>query len=212
MTIASTAAPSSGSQRSASVRFSLRLVLEDDKLACKRRVCFWIALEENATSILPELFPREWPLPWAPLTVRNNTAVCQEGGDLAHGSACAKVANASTSRDAGTSATARIRNASGKSAAGRRLTARPDAARTPWSRPATPRTRNSAASEPKSRPKPLRTRTLRPRVVTHKKIFSPPQLRSARLLPTPREFTAQPRSLLLRRLPPGRSQRPGPRT
>ncbi len=161
MTIASTAAPSSGSQRSASVRFSLRLVLEDDKLACKRRVCFWIALEENATSILPELFPREWPLPWAPLTVRNNTAVCQEGGDLAHGSACAKVANASTSRDAGTSATARIRNASGKSAAGRRLTARPDAARTPWSRPATPRTRNSAASEPKSRPKPLRTRTLR---------------------------------------------------
>ncbi len=212
MTIASTAAPSSGSQRSASVRFSLRLVLEDDKLACKRRVCFWIALEENATSILPELFPREWPLPWAPLTVRNNTAVCQEGGDLAHGSACAKVANASTSRDAGTSATARIRNASGKSAAGRRLTARPDAARTPWSRPATPRTRNSAASEPKSRPKPLRTRTLRPRVVTHKKIFSPPHLRSARLLPTPREFTAQPRSLLLRRLPPGRSQRPGPRT
>jgi hypothetical protein len=205
-------APTSGSQRGASDRFSLRLVLEDDKLACKRRVCFWIALEENAINILPELFPREWPLPWAPLTLRNDTAVCPEGGDLAHGSACAKVADESTSRDAGTSATARIRNASGKSAAGRRLAARPDAARTSWSRPATPRTRNSAASEPKSRPKPLRTRTLRPRVVTHKEIFSPPLMRSAGLLPTPCELIAQPGSLLRRRLPSGRSQRPGPRT
>ena len=89
-----------------------------------------MALEENAINILPELFPREWPLPWAPLTLRNNTTVCPEGGDLAHGSACAKVADASTSRDAGTSATARSQSASGKSAAGRRLAARPDAART----------------------------------------------------------------------------------
>jgi hypothetical protein len=172
MTIASAAAPSSGSQRGASARFSLRpCSREDDKLACQRRVGFWIMLEENAINILPELFPREWPLPWAPFTVRNHTAVCPEGGDLAHGSACAKVADASTSRDAGISATARSQSASGKSAAGRRLAARPDAARTPWSRPATPRPRNSAASEPKSRPKPLRTRTLRRRVVTQQKSF-----------------------------------------
>ena len=241
MTIASTAAPSSGSQRGATVRFSLlpcsrdddrfdgsafvwfptRRVSpflspscsrENDKLARRRRVRVLDGAEENAINILPELFPREWPLPWAPLTLRNDTTVCPEGGDLAHGSACARVADASTSRDAGTSATARSQSASGKSAAGRRLAARPDAARTSWSRPATPRPRNSAASEPKSRPKPLRTRTLRLRVVTQQKIFSPPLLRSARLLPTPCKLTAQPRSLLLRRLPPGRSQRPGPRT
>jgi hypothetical protein len=241
MTIASTAAPSSGSQRGASVRFSLRpcsrdddrfsgsafvwfparrvrpflspsCSRDDDKLARRRRVRVLIALEENAINILPELFPREWPLPWAPFTVRNHTAVCPEGGDLAHGSACAKVADASTSRDVGTSATARSQSASGKSTAGKRHAARPEAARTPWSRTATPRPRNSAACEPKSRPRPLKTHKLRRRVVTRQKIFFPPHLRSARLLPTPCKLTAQPGSLLLRRLPSGRWQRPGPRT
>ena len=44
------------------------------------------------------------------------------------------------------------------------------------------------------------------------KIFSPPHLRSARLLPTPHDFAPQPGSLLLCRLPSGTSQRPGPGT
>src|SRR5436309_2664455 len=70
--------------------------------------------------ILPELFPWELPLPWAPFTVRNATAVCPERGDLARGSVCAKDADASTCRGAGTSAIARTRNACVRSAAGRR--------------------------------------------------------------------------------------------
>jgi hypothetical protein len=72
--------------------------------------------------------------------------------------------------------------------------------------------RRSAGSEPKSRPRPLRTSKLRPRVVTQQKIFSSPLLRSARLPRTPRDLAPQPSSLLLRRLPSGSSQRPGPGT
>src|SRR4051812_28450797 len=59
----------------------------------------------ECSRILPELFPWELPLPWAPFTLRQETAVCPEGADPAHGSACAKGADASTSHDAGTSAT-----------------------------------------------------------------------------------------------------------
>jgi hypothetical protein len=166
----------------------------------------------ECSRILPELFPWELPLPWAPFKVRNPTAICPERGDLARGSACAKDADTSTSRGAGTSAIARTRNACVRSAAGRRLAARLSVAETSASKPSMPRPRRSAASEPKSRPRPLRTRTLRPRVVTQQKIFSSPILRSARLLRTPRDLAPQPGSLLLRHLLPGRSQRPGPGT
>ena len=185
---------------------------EDDRLVARRLVPPFHDARRECSRILPELFPWELPLPWAPLTLSQETAVCPERGDLARGSACAKGADASTSRDAGTSATARTRSACGKSTAGKRPAARRNVARTPASRPSTPRPRSNAVSAPRPRPRPLRTRKLRPRVVTQQKIFSSPLMRSARLPPTPRELIAQPGSLLRRRLPPGRSQRPGPRT
>jgi hypothetical protein len=185
---------------------------ENDRLARKRLIRVLITPEENATSILPELFPWELPLPWAPFTVRKATAVCRERGDLARGSACAKDADASTCRGAGTNATARTRNACGKSAAGRRLAARLNVARIPASKCNMPRPRRSAGSEPKSRPRPFGTPKLRPRVVTQQKFFSSLLMRSARLLRTPRDLAPQPGSLLLRCLPSGSSQRPGPGT
>jgi hypothetical protein len=203
------------SQRDDETVFSLlSCSREDDRLACKRlfRVSSLESARRECSRILPELFPWELPLPWAPFTVRNATAVCPERGDLARGSACAKDADASTCRGAGTSAIARTRNACVRSAAGRRLAARPNVVRTSASKPSMPRPRRSAGSEPKSRPRPLRTRKLRPRVVTQQEIFPSPLLRSARLLRTPGDLAAQPGSLLLHRLPPGHSQRPGPGT
>ena len=80
------------------------------------------------------------------------------------------------------------------------------------SKPSMPRPRRSGGGEPKSRSRPLRTPKLRPRVVTQQKLFFPPLVRSARVSRIPRELTAQPGSLLLRRLPSGGSQRLGPGT
>jgi hypothetical protein len=97
-----------------------------------------------------------------------------EGADRGPGSACAKDADESTNRDAGTSATARNRNAGESSNAGRRPDARPNVARTPASKPSTPRRRGNAVAAPRPRPKPLRTRNLRPRVVTQQNFFSLP--------------------------------------
>ena len=74
--------------------------------------------------ILPELFPWEKHLPWAPVRVRESTAVRPEGADRARGFAYAKAVGVSTSRGVGTSATARIRTASGRSDAGRRRSGR----------------------------------------------------------------------------------------
>jgi hypothetical protein len=72
-----------------------------------------------------------------------------------------------------------------------------------------PRPRKSAGGKPKPRPRPLRIRTLRPRVVTQQKIFSPSLMRSAGLLRTAHDLPSQPGTLLLHRLPSGRSQCPG---
>ena len=152
---------------------SLSCSREDDRLAGKRLVRVLITPEENVATFSPSFPLGDSTLPWAPSTVRKDTAVCPERGDLARGAACAKGANASTSRDAGTSATARIRNACGKFTAGRQLAARLNVAGTPASKPSMPRPRRSAGSEPKSRPKPLRTPKLRLRVVTQQKIFFP---------------------------------------
>jgi hypothetical protein len=124
------------------------------------------APEESATTTLPGLFPWELPLPWAPSTVSQNTAVCPGRVDLARGSACAKVADASTNRGAGTSATVRIRNASERSIAGWPLAARPNVVRPTTSKPGTPGTRRSAVAVPRPRPNRLKNLTLRPRVVT----------------------------------------------
>ena len=153
---------------------SLSCSREDDRLASKRLIRVLITPEENATNILPELFPWELPLPWAPFTVPKATAVCRERGDLAREFACAKDADASTSRGAGTSATARTRNACGKSAAGRRLAARLNVARTLASKCGMPRPRRSAGSEPKSRPRPLITPKLASAWSRSRKFFSLP--------------------------------------
>ena len=145
---------------------------EDDRLAGKRLVRVLITPEENATNILPELFPWELQLPWASSTVLTDTAVCPERGDLARGLAFAKDAGASTSHDAGTSATARTRNACGKSAAGKRLAARLNVVGMSASEHSMPRPKRSAGSATRPRPRSLRTPKLRPRVVTQP-FFSP---------------------------------------
>ena len=112
-------------------------------------------------------------LPWAPSTLLKDTAVCPERGDLARGPAFAKGADASTSRDAGTSATARTRNACGRSTAGRRLAARLNVARTPASKPSMPRPRRSAGSEPKSAPKAVENPEVAPARGHAAEIFFP---------------------------------------
>ena len=76
--------------------------------------------------ILPELFPWEMSLPWAPPTLSQGPTVPPERADRVRGSACAKGADASISRGLGTSATARIRNAGGRSTVGRRHGGRPN--------------------------------------------------------------------------------------
>jgi hypothetical protein len=162
------------------------------------------------SNILPELFPWEWHLPWARASVRESTAVRPEGADHASEPACAKDADASISRSVGTSISAGTRSACSKSDAGSRLVARPNVAKTARSKPSTPRRRRSAVSEPRPRPRLLRTRTLRSRVVTQQKVFFPSLMRSAGLPRSTRELTAQSGSLLLRRLPSGRPQCPGP--
>jgi hypothetical protein len=158
---------------SASMRpfVSLCCSREDGRLAGKRLVRVLKAPGENATNILPELFPWESQLPWAPSTVLTNTAVCPERGNPGRGLAFAKDADASTNRGAGTSATARTRNACGKSDVGKRLVARLNVVGMPASKPGMPRPKRSAGSEPKLRPRPLKTPKLRPRVVTQRIFF-----------------------------------------
>ena len=135
-------------------RFVLCLVPRESlRLASHRLVRVLIAPEEDADTSSPSFSLGRLSLPWAPTTLRESTAVEPEGADRARGSACAKGADASTSRGLGTSATARSRNASGRSAAGRRRGGRPSIARTPRPKPATPRPNARAASGPRPRPR-----------------------------------------------------------
>ena len=144
----------------------------------------------------PRAFPLGVPhLPWAPSTVRKAPPSAQRRGDLARGPACAKDADASTSRDAGTSATARTRNACGKSAAGRRLAARLNVARTPASKPSMPRPRRTRRQRAKVVPKAVENPKLRRAWSRSRKFFSSPLMRSARLPRTPRDLAPQPGSL-----------------
>ena len=91
-----------------------------------------------------------------------------------------------------------------RSASGRR-----NVARTATSKPSTPRQKRRAASEPSPRPRPFKIQKLHRRVVTQHKVFFPSVMQSAGLPRTPRELDPQPGSLLLPRLPAGRSQCPG---
>ncbi len=195
MTIASTAAPSSGSQRSASVRFSLRLVLEDDKLACKRRVCFWIASRRMRPAFSPSFS-------------------LESGRSRGHPSRYAttppfakKAATSPTDLPAQRLPTqvpaATLEPALCQGPECQREVRRWQAAHRQARRRQNAMVKTRHAQDEKQRrqrakvaPKAIEDPDIAPPVVTHKKIFSPPQLRSARLLPTPREFTAQPRSLL----------------
>ena len=85
-----------------------------------------------------------------------------------------KNADASTTRDVGTSATARTRNACDRSTAGWRLDDRPNVARTTPSKPSMPRQRKRAVSRPSPCPRMFRNRNLRLRVVTQQNLFFPP--------------------------------------
>ena len=125
-------------------------------------------------NILLELFPWELQLPCAPLTLKQDVAVCPEGADHDSGPVCARAAIASTCRAAGTSATAKIRSASGRSVAGRPggLGARPNIARTPRLNAATPRRNESTVDGRRPRPRPLRTQTL-PRAWSRSRKFFP---------------------------------------
>jgi hypothetical protein len=162
--------------------------------------------------ILPELFPWELILPWATARVRERTTPRPEGADCASGSACAKGADASISRGAGTSDTARSPNASGRSAAGRRHGGRPNNARMPSPKPGMPRLSARAACGPSPRPRLFRNQRLRRRVVTQQNVFFPAFMRPARVPRTTRDLGPKPRPLLLPRLSSGGSQCPRPGT
>ncbi len=98
-----------------------------------------------------------------------------ERADRARGSACAKGADASTSRGVGTSVTARTRNAGGRSAAGRRRGGRPNIARTPPPKPEHAQAEKRAPPAGQVRvPRLFRNQKLRRRVVTQQNFFSPP--------------------------------------
>jgi hypothetical protein len=167
---------------------------------------------ENADTSSPSFSLGSSILPWAPSTVSESPTAAPEGADRVHGAACAKAADASTSRGAGISATARSRNVSARSASGRRLGGRPNIARTPRPKANTHGPSASAVSAPRLRPRPWNTQRLRRRVVTQQKLFFSSVVRSARLSRAPRELASQPGSVLWPRLPSSGSQRPGPRT
>jgi len=171
-----------------------------------------MVLGEDDFNIRPELSLGRRHLPWALARVRGNPGVRPEGAGHARGSASAKDAAASISHAVGTSAIVRSQNACASFAAGRRLDGKPDVARIQPSRPDTPRRRKRAARKRSPRLRLLRTRMLRPRVVTQQKLFFLAGMRSARMPRTPREFSPQPRALLLPCLPSGRSQCPRSRT
>ena len=173
------------------------------------RSCFDSARRE-CLSILPELFPWDLILPWAPITLRESPVRRPEGADHARGFACAKGASGSITRGAGTSATVSSQSAGGRSAAGRRPDGRPGVAGMPRSEPSTPRQRRSVVNESNLYPSPLKTPKLRRRVVTQLNLFFPSFMRSARMSRTTRNLGPQPGTLLLLRLPSGRSERPRP--
>jgi hypothetical protein len=160
----------------------------------------------------PRAFPWEQYLPWAPVRVRQSTALQPEGAARARGSVSARDVGASTSPGAGTSATARIRNVSGRSIAGRRHDGKPDIASTPRPEPAMPRLRRRAATAPGRHLSPLMVQRLRRRVVTRQNVFFPAVMRSTGLPRAPRVLAPQPRPLLRARLPAGRSPAPRPGT
>ena len=147
----------------------------------------------------PRAFPLgDEPPVGTPHVKRKAPLVRPEGGDRARGSACAKGADASTSRGAGTSATARSRNASGEvrrwQAARRQARHRQDAevkARTPRPRNAR-RQRAKAASQAIENPE-----VTPPRGHAAENFFP---LRSAigQAATNPRDLAPQPGSLLLR--------------
>jgi hypothetical protein len=96
------------------------------RLAGKRLIRVLDSARGERWRILPELFPWETSLPWAPPTLSQGPAVPPERADRVRGSACGTGADAGISRGLGTSATARIRNAGGRSSVGRRHGGRPN--------------------------------------------------------------------------------------
>ena len=95
------------------------------------------------------------------------------------------------------------------STAGRPPSGRLNIARKPPPKPGMPRPKKRAASGPTPRLRSLRLRNLRRRVVTQQKLFFRSVMQAAGLPRTPRELAPNLGTLLLRRLPAGRSQCPG---
>ena len=122
----------------------------------------------------PRAFPWEQYLPWAPVRVRQSTALRPEGADRARGFVSARGVDASISPAAGTSATARTRNVSGRSTAGRQRAGKPDIASTPRPEPSMPRRKKRAVSERSLRPRPLRARSYAGAWSRSRRFFSPP--------------------------------------
>ena len=134
----------------------------------------------------PRAFPWELQLPWAPLTLKYDAGARLERVDRGCGLASARGVIVSICRGVGTSVTVTIQIASSKSVVGRQRDAKPRIARTTRFDLAMPKQRKSAVSEPRLCPRSLTVPKLAPRVVTQQKIFSPSNLRSARLLSAPR--------------------------
>ena len=162
--------------------------------------------------ILLGLYPWELQLPWAPLTLKYGAGARLERVGRGRGPACARGVIVNICRRVGTSATVTTQTVSGKSVVGRRRDARPRIARMARLDLAMPRRNGSAVDEPRPRPRSLTAPKLLPCVVTQQKLFFPSLMRSARVPRSPRKLASQPGTLLLLRLPSGRSERAGPRT
>ena len=191
---------------------SLSCSREDDRLVGKRLVRVLITPEENVINILPELS-----------LGRSHAPVGTLHGTHRHTPSCARARRPRPRtcfrKGCGRKYQPRVLEPAllpgpgmpaASPTAGRRLAARLNVVRTTASKPSMPRPKKSAGSEPSPRPRPLKTPKLRPRVVTQQNFFPLSLMRSAGLLRTPRDLTPQPGTLLLRRLPSGGSQRPGP--
>ena len=190
---------------------SLSCSREDDRLVGKRLVRVLITPEENVSNILPELSLGRSHAPVGTLHGTQDKAVPMPRARRPRPRTCfAKDADASTSRERWNQRYCQdpecLREVRRWQAA-RRQAERRRGRRA--SKPSMPRPRKSAVSEPSPCPRPLRNPKLRRRVVTQQNFFSPSLMRSAGLLRTARDLTPQPGTLLLRRLPSGRSQRPG---
>ena len=186
---------------------------EDDRLESKRLVRVLIAPEENVRAFSPSFSLGSYRSRGHPSQYAMPQPSAQSPATSSADLPAQRMRTQVPCRDAGTSATARTRNACVRSAAGRRLAARPNVVRTSASKPSMPRPRRSAGSEPKSAPKAIENPEVAPaRGHAAGNFFPPPLCDRPGCYEPPVTSPRNPARYLLHRLPPGRSQRPGPGT